>query len=98
MNDLQCMNCSQPVPSTDAKIFAGCFVCGGCHAIASAAQERVQRQLQQLQVLVLEGIRLAIIQKKLTRPAEDSEVAPGEAQRRVLTKIVEMVTDDGPKR
>lgn len=84
---LPCMNCQQPVADASAKFFHGTLVCGTCHAMAERLYDRARKELTDLLVMLQEGIRIAIIERRLQfREEKDGEVSKKE----VLEAIVRL--------
>lgn len=69
MNDtLPCMNCKQPVATTDGKLFSEVFLCVSCHTQAKHFWEKLDKELRYLQVMAKESIRLALLEGKFNLP------------------------------
>lgn len=62
---LPCMNCQQPVSDKSAKFFHGTLVCDKCHVMAERLYDRARKELTDLLVMLQEGIRIAIIERRL---------------------------------
>ncbi len=62
---LPCMNCQQPVNDKSAKFFHGTLICDTCHTIAERLYGRARQELTDLLVMLQEGIRIAIIERRL---------------------------------
>lgn len=87
MEALTCMNCKQPVGENEAKFFHGTFVCGTCFTIAERFYSRAHKELNDLLVMLKEGLRLAIIDGRL-QFKEGSGVEL--SKREVLEAIVQL--------
>jgi hypothetical protein len=62
---MPCMNCKAPTSEQDARLFAGVYVCVGCHGMATRLFERGQKELQQLLVMMQEAIRIGLVEGNL---------------------------------
>jgi hypothetical protein len=82
------MNCQQPVADETAKFFHGTLVCNTCHTMAERLYSRARSELTDLLVMLQEGIRIAIIERRL----HFKEGAGGEemSKKEVLEAIVRL--------
>lgn len=81
------MNCQQPV-SSDAKFFHGTLVCDTCHTMAERLYTRARAELTDLLVMLQEGIRIAIIERRLQ--FQENEGGRELSKKEVLEAIVRL--------
>lgn len=86
---LPCLNCKADVTPDKAKLFAGVFVCETCHAMAERMYKRSEKELRDLQTMLLEGIRIALVEGRLQFAEDQNQELPKED---VLKAIVELQT------
>jgi len=87
---LTCLNCNAEVPADQGQFFAAVFVCASCFSMASRLHERSMHELQMLQTMLREAIRLSLLEGRLRLSgAPDQEVS----KRDVLRAIVQLAED-----
>jgi len=86
-NLLDCMNCRTPVKSSEAKAFAGVFVCPLCFSLAERTYNRGEAELKRMLFMLKETVRIALVQGKLSF-AEGQDIEPTKSQ--VLQAIMQM--------
>jgi hypothetical protein len=65
MDGLRCLNCPRTVPTNEAKVFAGVFVCPTCHDTAERLYRRSEGELRMLLLMLKESIRIALVEGRL---------------------------------
>lgn len=65
MDSLKCLNCSEPVPAEEAKVYAQVFVCPTCYDRAERLFKRSEKELKMLLTMLQEAIRVALIEGRL---------------------------------
>ena len=91
---LPCLNCQADVPGESALFFAGVFVCGDCHAIATRLLERGEQELRRMLTMQQEAIRIALINGQLRLgPAEVLEEIPKADLLKAIVDLVEKQHD-----
>jgi len=85
-----CLNCGNPVPEGDAKIFAEVFVCPTCHAIASALYNRFSSDMKIALVLLKDILRERLITGKLQLPEQSLETMSHTDVLRMIVRLQEM--------
>lgn len=85
---LPCQNCHKDVAPEDAKIYAAVFVCPDCNTIAMRFEERIMKELKNLQLIARESIRIALVKGELilgkANPLQDL------SKKEVLESIIKM--------
>lgn len=84
---LPCMNCQQPVDPNNAQVFSGVFVCPTCFTMATRLFDRSKKELNDLLLMLQEGIRIALIEGRL-QFREGPDV--GLSKKEVLEAIVKL--------
>jgi hypothetical protein len=90
------MNCKAPVAPGAAKLFAGVYVCLGCHEVASRLETRGTAELKALLTLQREAIRIALVEGRLVLgPAEPAREL---SKREVLQEVMRLVDQADKKK
>jgi hypothetical protein len=88
MDGLPCLNCQKPVQATEARIFAGTFVCPACFAIATRMEARLTSELKRLLLMTREAIRISIVERRLVLgPADEARDL---SKKEVLEAIIQL--------
>jgi hypothetical protein len=81
------MNCKQGVTQEAAMFFDGVFVCPICHTMAESLYKKSNRELNDLLLMLKEGIRIALVEGRL----QFRENADGElSKKEVLEAVVRL--------
>lgn len=81
---LPCMNCKQGVIQEAATFFDGVFVCPTCNTMAESLYKRSTRELNDLLLMLKEGIRIALAEGRL----QFREGAEGEVSKKEVLEAV----------
>lgn len=76
----RCMNCGNPA----SELFEGVMVCPACRGAAQELCARAESDTRRLLLLVREGIRVALIEKRFA-PAADTPGALRDALKAITT-------------
>lgn len=94
MPTLNCMNCHREILAGQSKIFAGVLVCGTCFEVARSFAEKLEQELQYLQTIAKEAIRVALVQGRFHLPAAGVREI---SKRELLEEILKMESARGKK-
>jgi len=87
MSDIACVSCKKSSDPIYMKVFMEIVVCPGCHAAATAALMKLDREINQLKFVAREAIRMGVIEGKFI---EGTKPEPAVSQKNVLETVLEL--------